>query len=385
MNVLLIIFYLFFHSNSIVNGFICIYDGLFANPDNQSSFYQCSFGTAFLMSFIKFTSSSCDSSQIKNCRETSQWSSDGIAFVGKDSKWGSDSQHLGSPFGLFIDVEHGNNVYVADVDNHRIQKFLRGSLDNGGITVAGGNGKGNASNQLAEPRAIYVDKNENVYIVDNDNYRIQLWKKDAKEGITIAGGNGKGIELNQIGASQGLFVHEKTNTLYISDFYNDRVVKWDSKTNQGIIVAGGNRGGKNSNQLSMPRGIFVDDCENIYIADLFNHRIQLWKKDAKEGITVAGGNGMERNTNQLNNPWDVKVDQFKNIYIVDTDNARIVKWTQNQTFGQIIVGGNGSGNKPNQFRAAHGLALDKEGNIFVSERLNARIQMFQIDQKTNSC
>jgi len=35
-----------------------------------------------------------------------------------------------------------------------------------------------------------------------------LWKKGAKHGITIAGGNGKGKALNQIGASHGLFVHQ---------------------------------------------------------------------------------------------------------------------------------------------------------------------------------
>jgi len=263
---------------------------------------------------------------------------------------------------------------------------LHGSLNNGGITVAGGNGKGNASNQLSMPRAIYVDKNENIYIADDDNNRIQLWYKGAKNGITVAGGNGKGKALDQIGACHGVFVHEKTKTLYVSDFYNDRVVKWTEGSHEGVIVAGtGTGGGKNANQLLMPRGIFVDQCETVYVADMWNNRVQKWKKDATEGITVAGGNGKGGDPNQLSEPWDVKVDKYNNVYIADSGNAKIVKWGPNELKGDTVAGGNGYGEQPNQFKSAYSMALDKQGNIYVSEQRNHRIQMFPIDDKTTTC
>ncbi len=341
------------------------------------------FSSFNIIVIIFLASLDCDAHQSKNCREGSTWSSNGIAFVGEDMKWGSDSHHLGTPFGLFIDTEHGNNLYVADTDNHRIQKFLHGSLTNGGITIAGGNGKGNGSNQLSMPRAIYVDKTENIYIADDDNNRIQLWKKDATSGTTVAGGNGKGKALNQVGACHGLFVHEKSKTIYVSDFYNDRVVKWNIGSNEGIIVAGTGIGGAGANQLLMPRGIFVDQCETIYVADMWNNRVQKWEKDAAEGVTVAGGNGKGADPNQLNSPWDVKVDQYNNVYIIDTGNSRIIKWEPNQLTGVTVVGGDGI--KPKPFKEAYGLALDKQGNIFVSERLNNRIQLFQIDTNTVTC
>ncbi|CAF0862378.1 unnamed protein product [Adineta steineri] len=397
----LISVFLLFGLNSIVNGFVCMNDGHFANPDDKHSFFQCSFGTPYLMqcpptlvwSQDKYTCDydtfqpiiSCDDNKVVNCRENSKWSSDGIAFVGQDIKFGSDSLHLGAPFGVFIDTEHGNNIYVADTDNHRVQKFLHGSLTSGGITVAGGNSRGNASNQLDRPSSIYVDKDENVYVADNENNRVQLWAKGATSGITVAGGHGKGKALNQIGACQGIFVHEKTKTLYVSDFYNDRVVKWTEGSHEGIIVAGSGTSGSKANQLTAPRGIFVDQCETIYVTDPWNNRVQKWKKDATEGITVAGGNGKGSDLNQLNFPWDVQVDQYNNIYIMDTDNSRVVKWSSNQLSGEIILGGNGSGIKSNQFKQAHSLALDKQGNIFVTERLNHRVQMFQIDNQTITC
>ena len=323
----------------------------------------------------------CDDSKIVNCREKSKWASDGNAFVGEDMKFGSDSKHLGSPFGLFIDTEHGNNIYVADTDNHRVQKFSHASMNSGGITVAGGNRKGNSSDQLSMPRAIYVDKDENIYIADDDNNRIQLWKKGATSGITVAGGFGKGKALNQIGGCHGLFVHEKSKTIYISDFYNDRVVKWSEGSDQGIIVAGTGIGGQDASQLLMPRGISVDQCETIYVADMWNNRIQNGRKEKLKVLQLLEGTEKELIPNQLRDPWDVKVDQYGNVYVADTGNARIVKWMPNQLNGVTVVGGNGYGTQSNQFKDAYGLALDKQGNIFVSERLNHRIQIFKLMTK----
>ncbi|CAF4352959.1 unnamed protein product, partial [Rotaria magnacalcarata] len=96
-----------------------------------------------------------------------RWTTDGIVIVGVDSKSGSDSQHLNSLLGIFVDTLHGNNVYVADRSNNLIQMFLGNSLSSGGITVARGNGTGSNPNQLSSPLDVYVDKNENIYIADD--------------------------------------------------------------------------------------------------------------------------------------------------------------------------------------------------------------------------
>ncbi|CAF1296714.1 unnamed protein product, partial [Adineta steineri] len=62
-----------------------------------------------------------------------------------------------------------------------------------GITIAGGNGKGNQLNQLSYPYAIYVDDDhQTIYIADSGNHRIVKWKYGAQNGQVVAGGNGKG-------------------------------------------------------------------------------------------------------------------------------------------------------------------------------------------------
>jgi hypothetical protein len=53
-----------------------------------------------------------------------------------------------------------------------------------GIVIAGIGKKGSAANALSWPRAVFVDKCENLYIVDRDNARIQYWPKGVLSGST---------------------------------------------------------------------------------------------------------------------------------------------------------------------------------------------------------
>ena len=48
-----------------------------------------------------------------------------------------------------------------------------------GITVVGGNGKGNGLNQLSSPIGIYVDDDQTVYVADARNNRILEWRDGA--------------------------------------------------------------------------------------------------------------------------------------------------------------------------------------------------------------
>ncbi|CAF0920683.1 unnamed protein product [Didymodactylos carnosus] len=394
------VFAIWFLVNNIYQWCSCVFicptnNGFYPNNNDQHSFYSCSNDIPYLIQcpsnlvwhqeklqcdwIDEILPSKCQPYKQPDNRSPKKWLSNGIPLIGKDSNWGSDLEHLGSPFGIFVD-KHKNAIYVADSDNSRVQKY--DLITKVTTTVAGLTGsKGSNSNQLQLPRSVYVDRDENIYIADTDNNRIQLWLKGAREGITVAGGNGKGKNLNQIGACQYIWVDEsENNTIYISDFYNDRVVKWIPFAETSTVVAGGHGSGKKSNQLSLPRGIYLDKCKNLYIADLFNHRIQLWMKDSEDGITVAGGNGQGNARNQLYDPWDVKVDEYGNVFVADATNKRIQKWEPNASEGETVVGGKGWGSDANQFKEPVSLDFDSEGNLYISDFRNHRIQRFQIDK-----
>ncbi|CAF1565323.1 unnamed protein product, partial [Adineta steineri] len=237
-----------------------------------------------------------------------------------------------------------------------------------GITVAGGNGRGQQLNQLDAPVQISIDKNKNIFIVDNMNNRIVEWRYNAKEGEIIAGGNGQGNQMNQLSWPTNIIVDQQIHLIIIADYVNRRLIQWLNQNqqilirnidcyglamdkygflyvseyiknevrrwkmgeynNEGIVVVGGNGEGNQLNQLSYPSHIFVDEDQSVYVSDWNNHRVMKWRKDAKEGIVVAGGCGKGVDLNQLSKPEGVIVDDLGQIYVADFGNHRVMRWCE---------------------------------------------------------
>ncbi len=279
---------------------------------------------------------------------------------------GNGTNQLNQPRGIYIDKN--NNVYIGDAANHRVQKWAPGA--NSAITVAGGNGSGSAANQLSFPAGVFVDRNGNLYIVDASNNRIQKWTPGAISGTTVAGGNGSGTGANQFSNPMAVFVDYSGN-IFVGDNGNNRVQKWVPGATTGITVAGGNGAGSSANQFNGIFSIFVNGNDNVYVADLNNNRIQEWAPGASTGVTVAG--------NQVYSPTGIYVDANASMYIACTGQSRILKWVPNATSPAVIAGGNGTGSASNQLNAPWGICLDSNGNIFVGDNGNNRVQKFSVN------
>lgn len=75
--------------------------------------------------------------------------------------------------------------------------------------MAGGNGKGNRSDQFDVITAIFLDHEESIYAADQYNHRIQKWEKNSKSGKTIIGQYDRGKGLHQIDNCWGLYVDKE--------------------------------------------------------------------------------------------------------------------------------------------------------------------------------
>ncbi|CAF1541904.1 unnamed protein product [Rotaria sp. Silwood1] len=162
------------------------------------------------------------------------------------------------------------------------------------------------------------------------------WSENA---TTVAGGNGGGDALNQLDNAADLFLDSRNNNVYVADYSNSRIVEWAPGALAGKIVAGGNGNGSASNQLHHPTAVFVDENNNIYIADDGNDRVQKWAKGAMSGQTVIGQHGVGPGNNQFNKCWGLYVDQRGNIYLSDYNNHRVMKWDVGATTGIVVAGG----------------------------------------------
>ena len=74
---------------------------------------------------------------------------------------GSGPGSFDEPGGLTIDSQ--GNLYVADIFNHRVQKF-----DSEGNFLAEVGGNGPDEGQFNEPWGVAVDSQDNVYVAEAD-------------------------------------------------------------------------------------------------------------------------------------------------------------------------------------------------------------------------
>jgi sugar lactone lactonase YvrE len=219
-----------------------------------------------------------------NIKKWALGATEGLIIIGEGEtaeRGGYAANQLNNPAAITIDTY--GNLYIADAANNRIQEWAPFATI--GTTVAGGNGKGSHSNQLklynqfdfqynyGQYASIILGASGNLYIADINNHRIQKWEPGAREGTTVAGGNDEGSRSNQLSYPVGIALDAFGN-LYIADAGNNRIQKWEPGAREGTTVAGGNGEGSASNQLSYPSGIALDASGNLYIADRNNHRIQ---------------------------------------------------------------------------------------------------------------
>ncbi len=293
-----------------------------------------------------------------------------------------------------------------------------------GLTVAGGNGQGNGTNQLNNSWGLYVDDDQTVYVADQYNHRIVEWKWGAKSGQVVAGGNGSGSGAHHLSYPTDVIVDKQRDSLIICDRSNHRVVRWPRRNgtsgetiisnidcrgltmeengslyvtdhgknevrryrrgeSEGTVVAGGNGNGTRLDQLSSPAYVFVDQDHSVYVSDLENHRVMKWVEGAKQGIVVVGGQGKGNGLTQLSYPYGVAVDRLGTVYVADDGNHRIMRLVKGATQGSILAGGNSWGSQSNQLNEPAGLSFDRHGNLYVADCGNARVQKFNIDNTGN--
>ncbi|MBP7279491.1 MAG: hypothetical protein KBA11_08775 [Sedimentibacter sp.] len=121
-----------------------------------------------------------------------------------------------------------------------------------------------------------------------------------------------------------------------------------------------------------PLDIVVDISGNVYVSDFYNCRIQKFDSDGKFltkwGI---GGNGV----GQFDLPEGIAVDSNNYVYVVDSENNRIQKFDSN---GNFILKWGSYGSFDEQFANPNHITVDCDNYIYVN---NAGINI----QKFDSC
>ncbi|CAF1498006.1 unnamed protein product [Rotaria magnacalcarata] len=290
-------------------------------------------------------------SLLVNIPANAKWAQNGVTVAGGNGE-GSATNQLSNPNGLFVDDDQ--TVVIADLRNHRIMQSKNGDTTNG------------------QPTDVLIDKEtDSLIICANVNQRVVRWSR--RSGTT------QGEVLIGNIRCWGLAMDEQ-RYLYVSDVGKHEVRRYQSGEKNSTLVAGGSGQGAGLNQLNYPRYLFVDRQQNVYVSEYYNHRVMKWNRGAKEGIVVAGGQGQGSALTQLENPEGIFVDTVGTLYVADRGNHRVMRWTQgDKKQGTVIVGGNGAGAEANQFYLLVGLSFDRHGNLYVADAGNHRVQRFSIE------
>lgn len=267
---------------------------------------------------------------------------------------------------------------------------------------------GAGDGQFSKPRAMAIDANDQLYIVDM-TARIQVFDPDGKfirgwktpdsrngrpTGLTIStDGNvlvadthyhrvltytpaGELLTHATLGGTMGQgpgefgfvtdAVRDADGNYFVSEYGEfDRIQKF-SPDGKFILQWGGH--GDEPGHFMRPQHLEIDADGLLWVADSCNHRIQIFDGQGKL-ITMWGEQGSE--PGQLQYPYCLALDGKGHVYICEYGNHRVQKCSLD---GKPVAAWGREGRKPGQLFNPWALVLDTRGRCHVLDSNNHRVQ-----------
>jgi len=184
------------------------------------------------------------------------------------SKCTTDHQFLGQ-FGGF-GAGDGQFIWPTSIDLDQDGKFL----DKWGKA---GSGEG----ELRGPSGLAFDRDDNLYIVDSLNSRVQKFTKDGQF-LATWGRHGSGN--GEFAMPWGIGLDSKGD-VYVADWKNSRIQKF-SPTGAFLATFGDAATGVGA--IHRPTSVAVDADGDIYVTDWSHHRLQIFGSDGTFITSLVG-------------------------------------------------------------------------------------------------
>ncbi len=284
-----------------------------------------------------------------NNHRIQRFSADGL-FMSALGNWGTGDGQFRYPNDVAVTPD--GKVYVADSGNHRIQCF---SMTGTFLNIWGV--------RVENPVDLAVAPNGTVYVADTAINRIQYYSADGEFlGVWGTTGNNNG----QLNIPAGVAV-ASDDSVYVADWGNHRIQQFSATGT--FLNSWGIRGSSNG-KFRLPNNVSVAPDGTVYVVDRYNHRIQRF---SATGIFLNAWGVYGGGEGQFNHPSDVAIASDGTVYVADTGNHRVQRFNATGTFlGSWGVPGTYEG----RFETPSGVSVAPDGTIFVADTWNHCIQRF---------
>lgn len=296
------------------------------------------------------------------------WSTAGCDKQVSDHSLGSAWGRRGISAGRFqkpraIAIDNQDRLYIVDT-TARIQIFdATGNYQGGWRTPEMANGK---------PSGLSFDIEGNLMVADTHYFRVLFYKTDGTllQEKTIGGTQGYGPgEFNFVTDA----VQDSDGFFYVGEYgEHDRIQKF---TPEGKFVFQWGSLGNAPGQFVRPQNLAIDKNNLLWIADACNHRIQVFdaKSDPPKLIDLWGKKGKE--IGQLYYPYDLVLDGTGHVLVSEFGNHRIQKFTLD---GRVVANWGVQGRRVGQLHNPWALSIDSRQQIHILDSMNHRVQTIRL-------
>lgn len=286
-----------------------------------------------------------------------------------DKVWGlrgSTPGRLNKPRAIAIDKE--DHLYLVDV-TPRIQVFTPdGQFLRGWQTPEFKHGK---------PSGLSFDRDGNLLVADTHYFRILTYTPQGKllADRTLGGtwGPGPGQFHFVTDAAQ-----DSHGNFYVTEYGEyDRIQKFTPE--HKFLFQWGSHG-NDLGQFLRPQKIVIDAQDRIWVTDACNHRVQVFDTSGSEAKLLFSWGQQGHEPGQLNYPYDILLDDEALagkpsgfVYLCEYGNHRVQKFTPD---GQFVGLWGENGRKPGQLDQPWGITRDSRGRMYVLDSYNHRVQRF---------
>ncbi len=215
------------------------------------------------------------------------------------------------------------------------------------------------------PSGLSIDKGGNVVVSDSHYHCVRVYSPEGKLLRTV--GEAPGTAPGQLGYVSDALC-DRDGFFYIAEFgENQRISKFDP---DGKFVKCWGSPGSEPGQFARIRAMTLAPDGNLYVADACNHRIQVFTTGG-DFVRTWGTPG--KGPGQLAYPYDLAFSPGAQpaLYVVEYGNHRVQKFNLK---GEPIGTWGGPGREPGRLSSPWALGVDSQGRVHVVDSDNDRVQ-----------